>query len=469
MSNTTDDRWNTARQDLANAAARAGVDPGVLAKIAGFESQYNPHARPIASHKHAELNSVTQFDGVKAMSSAYGYGQFTNDTWTGMVRQYGEKYGVIDARHLTEAQANAPELRNDTTLQAGMLAEFTRENIVKGAWLGGADADANVYALHNLGGAGGAAFLKAVREHPNERVDAVLSANVIKRNPGLYGDGTGTVEAAYTRMGQQMERYEHYAEDIRHVTPSQTAAASLSKSQPASSPHVQEPPHATPTHATRPADVLREGAHGEDVHALQERLEKLGYTGVRNTSLHVDGHYGPVTRNAVEAFQRDHHLTPDGVAGPLTMKQLDNQFRLHAHDASAKTQGTPLLNDPAHANNALFQQTMAGVRTVDQQQGRSSDQHSENLAAALTVAAQGKGLSKVDHVVMSDDGSRAWAVQGNIDSPFKQMASVDVAKAVNTPVAQSTEALAQTAKVAPDAAQQPAMQVLQPSAEGPHR
>lgn len=462
MSNTTDERWETARQDLANAAARAGVDPGVLAKIAGFESQYNPHARPIAGHKHAELNSVTQFDGVKAMSSAYGYGQFTNDTWAGMVRQYGEKYGVADARHLTVAQANAPALRNDTALQAGMLAEFTRENVVKGAWLGGQDADANVYALHNLGGAGGAAFLKAVREHPHERVDAVLSANVIKRNPGLYGDGSGTVEAAYERMGQQMSRYERYAEDIRHVTPGQTPAASLSQPSPT---HVPEHARAAPSHATHASVVLKEGAHGSDVRALQEQLGKLGYTGEPKGSLRSDGHYGPVTRSAMEAFQRDHHLTPDGIAGPLTQRQLDNQVRLHAHDMPAKA--TP-LNDPAHAQHALFQQAMSGVRKIDQQQGRPSDQHSENLAAALAAAAHGKGLSKIDHVVMSDDGRQAWGVQGSLNSPFKQMASVDVVQAVHTPVAQSSEAVAQAAKPTPEA-QQPAIHVLQPAVEGPHR
>ena len=71
-----DERWEANKQDLAEAAAKAGIEPGLMAKIAGFESGYNPHARPIAGAKHAELNTVTQFDGTKAMSSAYGYGQF---------------------------------------------------------------------------------------------------------------------------------------------------------------------------------------------------------------------------------------------------------------------------------------------------------------------------------------------------------------------------------------------------------
>src|SRR3954468_18716665 len=180
--NKLDERWATAMPDLAEAAQKAGIDPGIMAKIAGFESGYNSHARPIAGAKRAELNTVTQFDGTKAMSSAYGYGQFLNKTWAGMVREHGEKYGVPGAADLTDAQTNTAAMRNNTKLQAGMLAEFTRENIEKGNALGGKDPAANVYAMHNLGGGDGPAFLKAVAHDGSKRVDSVLSADVIKRN-----------------------------------------------------------------------------------------------------------------------------------------------------------------------------------------------------------------------------------------------------------------------------------------------
>ncbi|MCC4600223.1 hypothetical protein [Xanthomonas melonis] len=102
-----DERWAEHRQELVDAAHAAGVDPGVMVKIAGFESGFNPAARPVAI-SHPENNTVRQFDGTMAVSSAYGYGQFLNSTWQQMINTYGEKYGVENAGSLTRSQANAP-------------------------------------------------------------------------------------------------------------------------------------------------------------------------------------------------------------------------------------------------------------------------------------------------------------------------------------------------------------------------
>jgi hypothetical protein len=429
MSNI-DERWEAHKQDLADAAAKAGIDPGLMAKIAGFESGYNPHARPIAGHKHAELNTVTQFDGTKAMSSAYGYGQFLDDTWIGMVRQYGEKYGVANADKLTDAQINSPEMRNDSKLQAGMLAEFTRKNMELGAKLGGPDADANVYALHNLGQKGGTRFLEALKADPDQRVDAVLSAKVIERNPGLYGDGSMTVAEAYKGMGQQMAKYARYAQELETGVPAKAPAAPAAPTPAAPHRHAAEPAG----HAT-----LKEGDKGHDVSELQKQLRELGYKGADGKPLRVDGDFGPATRAALVSFQRDHHLQPDGVAGPLTHRQLQVQGKLHAQEQAAQ----PLLNQPAHPAHELYRQALDGVRKLDAQHGRASDGHSENFAGTLAAEARRQGLQRIDHVVLNDDASRAWAVQGDLRSPFKRVADVDVGQAINTPLAQSSASSAQ--------------------------
>ncbi|MDT9000959.1 LysM domain-containing protein [Paucibacter sp. APW11] len=206
-----DQRWLAVRGELVNAARDSGVDAGVVAMIANFESGFNTNARPIA--RDASRNRVRQFDGTMALSSAHGLGQFTDGTWQQMLREHGAAHGVANAGNLSRAQANA--LRTDTRLQAAMLAEHTRQNIETGRELGGRDDVANVYALHNLGAGDGADFLRALRSEPAARVDAVLPEAVISNNSSLYGNGSITVEAAYQRMGDAMRAGQTYAADAR--------------------------------------------------------------------------------------------------------------------------------------------------------------------------------------------------------------------------------------------------------------
>ena len=44
---------------------------------------------------------------------------------------------------------------------------------------------------------------------------------------------------------------------------------------------------------------------------------------------------------------------------------------------------------------------------------------------------------------MSDDGSRVYAVQGDLNSPHKRMAEVPTQQAVNTPLEQSSREMQQ--------------------------
>ena len=81
--------------------------------------------------------------------------------------------------------------------------------------------------------------------------------------------------------------------------------------------------------------VLRQGAHGAVVSALQSDLAALGYTDNRGKPLQPDGHYGRNTEAAVMAFQSDHGLHSDGVAGKNTLDALQGQRQLLS--------GTPAL------------------------------------------------------------------------------------------------------------------------------
>jgi hypothetical protein len=219
------DRWNDAKGYIVGAAEKAGVDPGILAKIANYESGgFNSEARPIA--KDPGKNRKRQFDGTMAMSTAHGYGQFLDDTWTTYINKYGAKYGIEGAGNLSKEEA--ARYRHDKAIQAAMLAEFTRENVARGRALGGTDDDANVYALHNLGSGDGPKLLKALKTNPDMPVSALLSGQVISGNKDLYGDGSISVGEAYRRMGDRMRRGEAFAASARAMTASPKLASAPS-------------------------------------------------------------------------------------------------------------------------------------------------------------------------------------------------------------------------------------------------
>ena len=72
----------------------------------------------------------------------------------------------------------------------------------------------------------------------------------------------------------------------------------------------------TPTPSATPA-MLSSGSSGDEVKALQSRLQQLGfYSGV------LVGDYGKGTRAAVKLFQAQHGLDDDGIAGQKTLEML---------------------------------------------------------------------------------------------------------------------------------------------------
>lgn len=70
--------------------------------------------------------------------------------------------------------------------------------------------------------------------------------------------------------------------------------------------------------------TLREGHHSVAVGELQSRLHRLGYGGTDGTPLTADQNFGRRTRLAVEAFQREHQLEADGIAGRATLAAVEN-------------------------------------------------------------------------------------------------------------------------------------------------
>jgi len=195
-------------------------------------------------------------------------------------------------------------------------------------------------------------------------------------------------------------------------------------------------PERAPGHHGPVGGVLRQGSEGAGVRALQAQLGELGYLkNAQGRTPPPDGHFGPRTATALRAFQQEHGLQADAVAGPATHRALQ------AAQSEALPMAEPgLLNDPAHPDHALYCQARSHVHQLDAQLGRTPDGYSDNLAGAVTVQARADGLQRIDQVALSTDGQRLWAVQtppGRTDHLFDLRTSV-ATDAANIPMAQSS-------------------------------
>lgn len=69
--------------------------------------------------------------------------------------------------------------------------------------------------------------------------------------------------------------------------------------------------------------MLKKGAHGDEVKALQEQLNSFGY------GLTADGVYGEGTESAVRHLQKSFGYTVDGVVGDGTRALITQQMGYH--------------------------------------------------------------------------------------------------------------------------------------------
>jgi len=63
--------------------------------------------------------------------------------------------------------------------------------------------------------------------------------------------------------------------------------------------------------------LSKRGSTGSEVRQIQEKLIRWGYL-----SGTADGIYGAKTEAAVKRFQKNNGLTPDGIAGPATLRKI---------------------------------------------------------------------------------------------------------------------------------------------------
>lgn len=222
---------------------------------------------------------------------------------------------------------------------------------------------------------------------------------------------------------------DHYRSDVLHSRELVTRSSEL-------------PAMIAPTLAVHAAHAYAEHLK-HDMHELAERTAPavqavgLGALEASHTVAASASHLGHNVIAGARAFGMVPEHGSDAVWGSRTgSAQLDRL--LH-----------PLqLTEAAHPDHAMFQQALQGVHGIDASTGRKPDQMSENLAGALTVEARRGGMNHIDQVVMNDDFSRAYAVQGEANLLFKKFAEVPTEIGVATSIERSSldwhQAAAQT-------------------------
>ncbi|WP_313459398.1 XVIPCD domain-containing protein [Stenotrophomonas sp.] len=114
------------------------------------------------------------------------------------------------------------------------------------------------------------------------------------------------------------------------------------------------------------------------------------------------------------------------------------------------------INDPRNADYKLFKGAQTGVHALDVAHNLSPDLHSDQLAGALASKAKQGGLESIEHVVLSTDRTRVFAVDTqDTTSVHRKLAQVDIAEGRQQPLSVSTEQVAevnrqQIAQATPD-------------------
>ncbi|MDO0848579.1 peptidoglycan-binding protein [Xanthomonas campestris pv. campestris] len=197
---------------------------------------------------------------------------------------------------------------------------------------------------------------------------------------------------------------------------------------------------------------LEQGERGEQVKQLQGQLAQLGAVGRDGKSLHADGDFGGNTKHAVEQFQREHGLQIDGVAGQQTQAALAKALTQAApkqpdHTAApaapAQAASSPLLSDPRHPDNAMYNGAVSKLEALGERGGFANRKELEQAAGQIVFESKVSGLQRIDHVVPNKSGDGFFAVQGEMTDPAMQRVFVDRSQAQNQPLENSSRQAAE--------------------------
>ncbi len=187
--------------------------------------------------------------------------------------------------------------------------------------------------------------------------------------------------------------------------------------------------------------AIKHGEKNENIRQLQDTLNNFGYRDKDGRALREDGGFGDRTKEALQSYQQAHGLKADGIVGPQTLEALK------------KSQSTPLLSDSRHPDNALYQQAVKGLEQLGPQAFKNRHEL-ENAAGATVFEAKASGLTRIDHVLQSTNGTGLFAVQGAPNDPAHNRVHLNKAQAAAEPLEKSTVQVQQEIQLQPQVQQE---------------
>ncbi len=172
---------------------------------------------------------------------------------------------------------------------------------------------------------------------------------------------------------------------------------------------------------------------------------------------------GRSINEGAEQLRNDAQRTIDGIREqidnfrfPWERSSVDGGQQTPAvASAQAQTAPSPEPALPSITESRAFSDVYAGVQQHDQKLGRTPDQHSLQLAAALAVEVERNRLSPPIEVAFNDNGTRLFAFEKNAASPeTRQYVHTDVAQSINQPLALSDQRFREVQQVATQQPQQ---------------
>ena len=206
------------------------------------------------------------------------------------------------------------------------------------------------------------------------------------------------------------------------------------------------------------------------------------YNGASNSCIDFTwgalNHAGLHRTNLVFMQDRDF----EGSLKPLSNQQYIRSIRAPYPDSELNKEERNLMpartllqrfisgQDLPAGDREMLESVRGKVAVIDEQHGRTPDETSERMCGSLFCLAKENGLSRVDHVLLSQAneqghaGTNVFVVQGDPSDPAHLRASMPTAVAAQTPVHESMEQAQQVSQSQQQVAMQEQSQVQQQQA-----